>query len=402
MLFPGAPLSVSAWRCRWKPPSWSRPDGLAWLALINAAGVDAQLVAAHVGERGAATSHLEAQTAHLEAKISVQAYNIADLDRRLGEIDSAIEDASKHGKTNGAFSAIESQRTARAGLVDERKREAARALATLQRERATVAAKGRQMETESAPIRHVAELIGADTDSERAIRWLIALRCCAAIRGELSPIFGDGLIGQAAAIVDQPIGKFHTKNQFWQLVVASEATPHILCGFDEFGDHGERGTVRQPALRPDRTVAHGYERAFDGVRGSQVLPSRSRARRRRSPALAAHRARAVSDRAAARAILRTFTRTVGEADELFATLRRRANQYQNALLLIFEPGLQVDAVGLDVDAAFRRQIALLPCTVLVDRASLRRTMAVGESPGACLLSNAASTSEKSPVEMPFR
>ena len=41
-------------------------------------------------------------------------------------------------------------------------------------------------------------------------------------------------------------------------------------------------------------------------------------------------------------ILRTFTRIVREADELLATLRRRANQYQNALLLIFEPGLQVD------------------------------------------------------------
>jgi hypothetical protein len=36
------------------------------------------------------------------------------------------------------------------------------------------------METESAPIRYVAELVGADTDSERAIRWFIALivLCC--------------------------------------------------------------------------------------------------------------------------------------------------------------------------------------------------------------------------------
>jgi len=50
----------------------------------------------------------------------------------------------------------------------------------LQAERASVAAKGRQIETESAPIRYVAELVGADTDSERAIRWLIALMvlCC--------------------------------------------------------------------------------------------------------------------------------------------------------------------------------------------------------------------------------
>jgi hypothetical protein len=74
---------------------------------------------------------------------------------------------------------MEGQRRTRAGLVDERKREAG-ALAALQAERATVAAKGRQIETEAAPIRYVAELLGGDTDSERAIRWLIALMvlCC--------------------------------------------------------------------------------------------------------------------------------------------------------------------------------------------------------------------------------
>jgi hypothetical protein len=43
-----------------------------------------------------------------------------------------------------------------------------------------VAAKSRQIETEAAPIRYVAELVGANTNSERAIRWLIALMvlCC--------------------------------------------------------------------------------------------------------------------------------------------------------------------------------------------------------------------------------
>jgi hypothetical protein len=63
--------------------------------------------------------------------------------------------------------------------VEERKREAA-VLAALQAERASVAAKGRQIETEAAPVRDVAELLGTDADSERAIRWLIALMvlCC--------------------------------------------------------------------------------------------------------------------------------------------------------------------------------------------------------------------------------
>ena len=49
-------------------------------------------------------------------------------------------------------------------------------VAALKAERASVAAKGRQVDTEAAPIKYVAEL----TDGERAIRWLIALMvlCC--------------------------------------------------------------------------------------------------------------------------------------------------------------------------------------------------------------------------------
>jgi hypothetical protein len=37
-----------------------------------------------------------------------------------------------------------------------------------------------RVETETAPIRYVAEFIGADADSEKAIRWLITLmvQCC--------------------------------------------------------------------------------------------------------------------------------------------------------------------------------------------------------------------------------
>jgi hypothetical protein len=41
-------------------------------------------------------------------------------------------------------------------------------------------AKGPKIETEAAPIRYVAELVGADTDSEKAIRWLVLMMvlCC--------------------------------------------------------------------------------------------------------------------------------------------------------------------------------------------------------------------------------
>jgi hypothetical protein len=198
VLFPGAPscvvamavamegskLVAAAWlAARWHVTAWvwrlTLVALVGGLAVINATGVYAQLVAAHVGSRSQTATLIETQDAALSARIELVTHSVADLDRRLGQIDSAIEEAAKRGKTNTALSAMESQRRARAGLAEERKREAT-TLASLQGERANVAAKGREIETEGAPIRYVAELIGADADSERAIRWLIALMvlCC--------------------------------------------------------------------------------------------------------------------------------------------------------------------------------------------------------------------------------
>jgi hypothetical protein len=198
VLFPGAPLSVVAMALametaklatagwlpgRWRVTAWTWRLTLvaliAGVAVINATGVYAQLVAAHVGERGAAQSAIETQDAALAARIDVQAHTVADLDRRLGQIDSAIEEAAKRGRTVTALTAIEAQRKSREALAGQRQREAS-ALAELTAERAALGAKSRQIETEAAPIRYVAELVGADTDSEGAIRWLILMMvmCC--------------------------------------------------------------------------------------------------------------------------------------------------------------------------------------------------------------------------------
>jgi hypothetical protein len=147
------------------------------LAVINAAGVYAQLVSAHVGDARSDTIRPRGEGCHLAARLESQIHIVADLDRRLGQIDTTIEEAAKRGRTNAALSAIEGQKKARASLVDERNREAG-TLAALKAERASLSARGKQIETEAAPIRYVAELLGIDTDSEKAIRWLIALMVC--------------------------------------------------------------------------------------------------------------------------------------------------------------------------------------------------------------------------------
>jgi hypothetical protein len=137
-------------------------------------GVFSQLVAAHVGERGTAAAGIEMHDAALAARIDVQSHTVGDIDRRLLQIDTAVEESARRGRTGVALSAIDGQRKARQVLAGDRQR-AASSLADLKAERAALGARGRQLETDAAPIRYVAEMLGADTDPERAIRWLIVL-----------------------------------------------------------------------------------------------------------------------------------------------------------------------------------------------------------------------------------
>src|SRR5258708_12400434 len=53
------------------------------------------------------------EDAALAARVEVAAHTVADLDRRLGQIDSTIEEAAKRGRTTTALTAIEAARKTR-------------------------------------------------------------------------------------------------------------------------------------------------------------------------------------------------------------------------------------------------------------------------------------------------
>ena len=146
-------------------------------------------MAAHVGERGAVQSAVEAQDATLAPRVEVHAHAVAD--QRLRQIDFTIEEAAKRGRTRVALSAIDRQRKAREVLARGRGDDSS--LPDLKAERATSGANGRHIEAESAPIRHGVETIGAETDSERAIRWLLALMmlCCDQPAGALTAVASE-------------------------------------------------------------------------------------------------------------------------------------------------------------------------------------------------------------------
>ena len=53
-----------------------------------------------------------------------------------------------------------------------------------------------------------------------------------------------------------------------------------------------------------------------------------------------------------------------EADQFLAALRRRADQHQDTFAVILHPGLQINAIGPEIDVAPRRQVTSLPTLVL--------------------------------------
>ena len=68
------------------------------------------------------------------------------------------------------------------------------------------------------------------------------------------------------------VGELHPLDDLWQLVVAAQAPPAFLRGFDQLEHHGKRGLVRQTALRSDCPVPYRGERALDWIGRAQVQP----------------------------------------------------------------------------------------------------------------------------------
>jgi hypothetical protein len=191
VLFPGAPtaivtmgvimeaaklVTVAFLAHQWRTLAWLSRLVLiilvTGLAAINAAGVYSQLVAAHFGDRVTATSAVETEAATLAARTEVQAQTVADIDRRVTQIDSAVAEMTKRGRALGALDAIAAQRKQRDALVGQRRQEADK-LAALKSDAAAVAARNHRIEVEAAPIMYVAQMMGAST--EQAIRMLILL-----------------------------------------------------------------------------------------------------------------------------------------------------------------------------------------------------------------------------------
>jgi hypothetical protein len=140
------------------------------LMVLNAAGCYGFLAKAHIGHQVEGETAVAGRAADIEARLSVQAAVVADLDRRIAQIDKAVETATSKGRTGSAMALADQQRKTRAELVAQRTNEA-KTLAGLQVEKASIEGQAKVAEADLGPVRYLATLLGAG--DQDVLRWFI-------------------------------------------------------------------------------------------------------------------------------------------------------------------------------------------------------------------------------------
>jgi hypothetical protein len=140
------------------------------LMALNAIGAYGFLAEAHIGHAVDGDVAAAGLAADIEARLSVQTDIVADLDRRISQIDRAVDTATAKGRTNSAMALADAQRKARVELAGQRTAEA-KTLGGLQIERAKADGVRRTSEADLGPLKYLAALTGASDDV--VLRWFI-------------------------------------------------------------------------------------------------------------------------------------------------------------------------------------------------------------------------------------
>ncbi|OSI66351.1 hypothetical protein [Bradyrhizobium canariense] len=195
-VFPGAPtavmvlagsmevskLIIAGWlAANWSVARWELRMVLValltGLALINAAGVFGKLVEAHVAAAAFARTGVSERMEVVDARLTSQSATLADFDRRISQIDAAVDESTRRGQVGRAMALADQQRKTRDSLVASRQAAAATLIET-KAQRAALAAERDRVEATAGPVQYLATAAG--TNSETVVRWLILLMvlCC--------------------------------------------------------------------------------------------------------------------------------------------------------------------------------------------------------------------------------
>jgi hypothetical protein len=139
---------------------------------LNAIGCYGFLAKAHIDHAVAGEAQIANHRAHVEARRELAAANVADLDKRITQVDAAVAEATRRGRTSSAMTLAEHQAGRRDTLVADRAR-AASTLASLEVDAADVENELSQFAADFGPVEYLSRLIGIER--ETAMRWFIVL-----------------------------------------------------------------------------------------------------------------------------------------------------------------------------------------------------------------------------------
>jgi hypothetical protein len=178
----GGKLTGAAWLSRnWRAMGWFLRSTLTLLviilAMINAVGVFGQLSAAHLGPHITAIAANEEEAAASNAKIDAETVLIADLSRRIAQIDTAIEEATKRGRTVSAMDLSRDQRKYRDTLVTERSA-AETGLVEMKATQARIVGEQQKASADIGVLEYAAALLGVDRERMMQILILAMVLSC--------------------------------------------------------------------------------------------------------------------------------------------------------------------------------------------------------------------------------
>jgi hypothetical protein len=139
---------------------------------LNAIGAYGFLAKAHIGHAVADDVAVAGRAADIDARLEISRQAVADLDRRIAQIDLAVETATRKGRTGSAMTLADQQRKFRSDLVAQRTTEA-KALAGLQVQKASIEGDRKVAEADLGPVRYLATLLGAG--DQDVLQWFILI-----------------------------------------------------------------------------------------------------------------------------------------------------------------------------------------------------------------------------------
>jgi hypothetical protein len=140
------------------------------LMVLNAIGSYGFLAKAHLDHAVTGEAQVADHNARIDARKELAVATLADIDRRIAQIDSTIDEATRRGHTTSAMALLAREADRRKELVADRAR-AASALASIEVEKAGVENERNELTADSGPVRYLSKLIGID--QEAATSWFI-------------------------------------------------------------------------------------------------------------------------------------------------------------------------------------------------------------------------------------